>query len=175
MPITTVKIHPAIGIARLGNSPTDFFVGPEIPGDHTLPGGGYKDASCRVKRQAARFRLFGYDQNGSLVQELTAADADITWTVQLLNRKAATNRNSSVTGPDRAGLIIDPGSRTLSGPTQSALFDTGFFKLPAQPAVSVALGEMRTDVQGHLLVLGGFGTSKSPTGQSISRFLPPKS
>jgi hypothetical protein len=71
--ITQVKIHPAIGIARLGNSPTDFFIGPEIPLDHTAPAGGYKDASCRVKRQAARFRLFGYDNNGNLVQELTAA------------------------------------------------------------------------------------------------------
>jgi hypothetical protein len=27
MSIKTVKIHPAIGIARLGNSPTDFFIG----------------------------------------------------------------------------------------------------------------------------------------------------
>jgi L-Lysine epsilon oxidase N-terminal len=76
MPIATVKIHPAIGIARIGNSPTDFFIGPEIPLDHRIPLGGYKDASCRVKRQAARFRLFGYDQNGNLVQELTAADSE---------------------------------------------------------------------------------------------------
>ena len=52
MPIKTVKIHPAIGIARMGNSRTDFFIGPEIPGDHTMPTGGYKDASCRVKRHA---------------------------------------------------------------------------------------------------------------------------
>jgi L-Lysine epsilon oxidase N-terminal len=37
--ITHVKIHPAIGIARIGNSPTDFFVGPEIPLDHTAPAG----------------------------------------------------------------------------------------------------------------------------------------
>ena len=26
---TTYKIHPAIGIARVGNSPDEFFVGPE--------------------------------------------------------------------------------------------------------------------------------------------------
>jgi len=25
--IETIKIHPAIGIARLGNSPTGFFIG----------------------------------------------------------------------------------------------------------------------------------------------------
>ena len=63
MAITKIKIHPAIGIARLGNSPTEFFIGPELPGDHAPPKGGYKDARHRIKRQAARFRLFGYDEN----------------------------------------------------------------------------------------------------------------
>ncbi|HET6935703.1 MAG TPA: LodA/GoxA family CTQ-dependent oxidase [Candidatus Angelobacter sp.] len=172
MAIKSVKIHPSIGIARLGNSPTDFFIGPEIPLDHTPPAGGYKDASCRVKRQAARFRLFGYDQNGNLVKELTAADADITWTVHLCNKKASTPaRNSAVTGSDRAGLVIDPGPRTLNGPTQQAKFDTGVFQLPGKSPVSVPLGEVRTDVNGRLLVLGGFGTSKSPTGKPIGDFL----
>src|SRR5437867_5923285 len=86
--IETVKIHPAIGIARLGNSPTEFFVGPEKPGVHTPPRGGYKDAQRRVKRQAARFRLFGYDKKGKLVKEVTSADAKIEWTVHLANSKA---------------------------------------------------------------------------------------
>jgi hypothetical protein len=171
--ITQVKIHPAIGIARLGNSPTDFFVGPEIPLDHTAPAGGYKDASCRVKRQASQFRLFGYDNNGNLVQELTAADADITWTVELCNKKASTPaRNPGVTGSDRNGLVISPGPRTLNGPSQSAKFDTGVFKIPSQSALSVPLGEARTDVDGRLLVLGGFGSSKSsPTGPLNGGFL----
>ena len=60
MPITTVKIFPSIGVARLGNSP-ESFVGPEIPGDRTPPPDGYRDSHCRIKRQAARFRLFGFD------------------------------------------------------------------------------------------------------------------
>ena len=68
--IQTVKIHPAIGVARLGNSPTKFFIGPELPGRQKPPVGGYKDAQGRVKRQAARFRLFGYDgQIGSSGRE----------------------------------------------------------------------------------------------------------
>ena len=29
--IKTIKIHPAIGIARVGNSPGEFFIGPEFP------------------------------------------------------------------------------------------------------------------------------------------------
>jgi L-Lysine epsilon oxidase N-terminal/L-lysine epsilon oxidase C-terminal domain/von Willebrand factor type A domain len=172
MTITTVKVHPAIGIARIGNSPTDFFVGPEIPQDHAAPSGGYKDAACRVKRQAARFRLFGYDQNGNLVKELTSADADITWTVELCNKKSATAaRNTSITGSARTGLVIAPGARTVNGPSQSASFNTGIFKLPSKPAVTVPLGEIRTDSHGRLLVLGGFGTSQSPTGRTLSSFI----
>jgi hypothetical protein len=26
------RIHPAVGVARVGDSPDDFFVGPEAPG-----------------------------------------------------------------------------------------------------------------------------------------------
>src|SRR5258708_11878625 len=87
--ITTIKIHPAIGVARLGNSP-EVFIGPELPGGHTPPppDGNYKDVQCRMKKQAARFRLFGYDAGGVLVQEITAADATITWTAHLANTKA---------------------------------------------------------------------------------------
>ena len=66
--INTIKIHPAIGIARVGNSPTEFFIGSELPGNRRRPAGGYKDAQRRIKRQAARFRLFGYDKNGKLVK-----------------------------------------------------------------------------------------------------------
>ena len=47
--IARLRIHPAIGIARLGNSPDGFFIGPELPGDHAPPAGGYKDGSGRIK------------------------------------------------------------------------------------------------------------------------------
>ena len=103
MAITEVRIHPAIGIARVGNSDTDFFIGPERRWDRAPPAGGYKDAQCRIKRQAARFRIFGYD-NGVPV-ELTSADATIEWSVQLVNRKAVSpgfpgggTRNSGTAG-----------------------------------------------------------------------------
>jgi hypothetical protein len=75
MAIKTVRIHPAIGIARLGDSPSDFFIGPERPLDRTPPPGGYKDANCKIKRQAARFRLVAYDESNALVKELTVAMA----------------------------------------------------------------------------------------------------
>jgi len=172
--IVAFKIHPAIGITRVGNSPDEFFIGPEIPGVHRRPTGGYRDAVGRIKRQAARFRLFGYDANGELVREITAKDATITWTVALANKKAEwikfqgpksrtdkkLKRNPTVT--DRASLIIDPGPRSLNGPNQSASFSTGTFL-----GTPVPLGEIRTDKQGRLLVLGGFGHSGSPANIPI--------
>lgn len=51
MATTSAKIHPAIGIAWVGNRPDEFFIGPELPLDRTVPPGGYKDNQCRVKRQ----------------------------------------------------------------------------------------------------------------------------
>ncbi|MET0146768.1 MAG: LodA/GoxA family CTQ-dependent oxidase [Ilumatobacteraceae bacterium] len=167
MAITEVKIHPAIGIARVGNSPTEFFIGPERRWDRAAPQGGYKDLQCRVKRQAARFRVFAYHDNGPPT-EITAADGDISWTVHLANRKATAAGN---VGPP-ADFIIDPGTRTLDGPDQQALFDTGTITLPAAPVTTVPLGEIRTDDDGRLLVLGGFGHSASPLGVPLNGFNP---
>jgi hypothetical protein len=36
--IAYCKIHPGIGIARLGNSADEFFIGPEAPGRMGLVG-----------------------------------------------------------------------------------------------------------------------------------------
>lgn len=172
--IKTVEIHPAIGVARVGNSPGEFFIGPEQAGEQAPPAGGYKDAAGRIKRQAARFRVFGYDAQGKVVKEITSADASITWTARLANKKAewkqfegldpnALRRNSKVA--DRKSLIIDPGARVLSGPGQRSEFDTGKFM-----GKIVSLGEVRTDEDGRLLLLGGFGSSASPTNAPLTTF-----
>lgn len=99
MTIDTIKIFPSIGIARLGNSPDEFFIGPEIPGDHTPPSGGYKDSSCRIKRQAARFRVFGYEA-GVLKKEITTDNAEIKWTVELANTKADKKKFGGIKNPN---------------------------------------------------------------------------
>ena len=57
--IVSCCIHPGIGIARLGNSPNEFFIGPEAPGLTPFPTNGFKDASGCIKRQVARFRVYG--------------------------------------------------------------------------------------------------------------------
>ena len=54
--IVSVRIHPAIGIARIGNSPTEWFDGPDLPYPTPRPLGFYKDDEGRLKRQAALFR-----------------------------------------------------------------------------------------------------------------------
>src|SRR3954471_13748250 len=88
---TALEIHPAIGISRVGSS-EDYLLGPE-PG---LPiDSDRRDSTPNklLKRQAARFRVFSCtrEANGSIVAftELTPDKATITWTVHLVNRKAA--------------------------------------------------------------------------------------
>ncbi|MGH6921028.1 MAG: LodA/GoxA family CTQ-dependent oxidase, partial [Geminicoccaceae bacterium] len=75
-------------------------------------------------------------------------------------------RNPSIPIADRKQLAIDPGPRSASGKSvfggEEHLFDTGKFKDTVVP-----LGEIRTDEAGRLLVLGGTGTSASPSGAPV--------
>jgi hypothetical protein len=143
--IVRCAIHPAIGVARVGNSPDALFLGPEVPGPHSTPEGSFKDAAGLVKRQAARFRVYGLDAEGNVVREITAAEAEIAWAVHLANAKAAwyefetafdipeatgapsmpggppnrplvtPRRNADLAGAARAPLTIDPGPRAIAG------------------------------------------------------------
>ena len=168
--ISYCKIHPAIGIARLGNSPEEYFLGPEVPGYAGLPESVlFKDNEGRVKRQGIRFRIYAYDSDDKAVKELNTDACSITWNVHLANKKAENKlfigrfkrteakRNEDIV--NRNDLVIDPGFRSISGANQSGdkyRFDTGKFL-----GVSVPLGELRTDEKGRLIVLGGFGKSDS--------------
>ena len=174
--IVSARIHPGIGIARIGDSADEFVIGPEVIG---APVTGMRDAGGALKRQAARFRVYGIDENGSVVAELTSDNAEITWTVHVANRKAAwyrfiaaldipeaadtqcALRNSTVKGQDREQLVIDPGPKYIAGPRRSGdpelRLDGGTFE-----GQDVSLGELRTDEKGRLLVLSGHGISKSP-------------
>ena len=189
--IVRAVIHPAIGIVRVGNSkePDGYFVGPEVVDEPTLAVGEYKDRYGALKRQAARFHIYGLNSAGEVVAELTSHNADIEWTVHLANKKAAwyqfqlaldipeasasttppsARRNPSFVGVEREKLIIDPGPRSITGRnTQGATykFDSGeFCGLP------VPLGELRTDDNGCLLVLGGMGLSQSLSGDAPQTF-----
>ncbi|HSF43662.1 MAG TPA: LodA/GoxA family CTQ-dependent oxidase [Thermoanaerobaculia bacterium] len=163
--MTTYRIHPAIGIARVGNSKTGYFIGPERPGQ--APQESYKEGDKKsILRQGARFRVYEYDEAGKPVREITSAEAEITWKVHLVNRKAAGPKIFDV-GDRNPGippelLIIDPGERSILGG------DPGPLALAGKCLGSdVLLGELRTEVGGQLVVLGGYGRSFSPTGKKL--------
>ncbi len=179
--IVRAVIHPAIGIARVGNSQDAFYIGPQLADPAPQPVGFYRDATGALKREAAQFRIYGYNAAGEVVRELTADAAEIEWTVHLANRKAAWYqwqiamdipeaastvlplRNAKVS--DRASLTIDAGPRRISGGNADPVICAGAFT-----GVPVTLGELRTDAQGRVLVLGGHGVSASPTDSPI--FIP---
>ncbi|WP_289150048.1 LodA/GoxA family CTQ-dependent oxidase [uncultured Salipiger sp.] len=117
----TFRIHPAIGIARVGNS-VEYYIGPEtmagMPQEGTDLNGGLpirpdtdgetitsadvRDGAGALKRQAARFTVFEYDDaplgsfpsgDGTPVGIGTVLSdgrtvTDIIWTVHLANKKA---------------------------------------------------------------------------------------
>lgn len=175
MAIIAVRIHPAIGIARVGDSKTGYFFGPEKSWDPAVPEDGrYRDGDGRIKRQAARFRLFAYHDDGS-VGELTAADADIEWTVHLVNGKAVAprlrargeERNSGQPPAGRSGLVIDTGPHSVSGRDAAEAGLDGTFTVDGHPPVVVHLGDISTDRAGRLIVKGGRGRSGSPSDHPL--------
>lgn len=233
--IAYCRIHPGVGVARIGNSPDDYYLGPESPGHPPNPPGGFKDPLGRIKRQAARFRIYAYNQQGQAIKELTSEDATITWTVELANKKPSYEmflgeywdmqypqfnhvhplRNQEISDPEERKRLLEirPGPRSIVGPNATkVVFDKGTFgplpytvvteenktclagirsgfinkpysqnadpPLPPpgcawpngnqllepvaqSPQVEVPLGELQTDAQGRLLVLGGQGNSGS--------------
>jgi hypothetical protein len=199
-PVVRCAIHPSVGVARVGNAPADeYYLAPEVPGRASDPGPqGYKNAKGQVRKEAARFRIYGYDRKGNVVREITTEEAEITWDVHLANRKPAwyqfmnamdlkqyalstTYRNAAVSGDLRQALVNDPGAIRISGRDTHGpdyRFDQGFVSFPSAANVAagiagpyqVPLGELRTDDQGRLIVLGGDGKSVSAGNQPAVTF-----
>ena len=170
MPIVQFRVHPSVGIARMGNSGEAYYLASEFPyfmqelfpnlrlapkprthpiaffgGDPTLDiGPGHLptyeifntttatankfkdngDASAtppvkpRILPQAARFRVFGYvyDTEGSRwpskVFEVTTADANIKWKVNLANKKS---QKTGVVPPDENSVATATELDTTGG------------------------------------------------------------
>lgn len=157
--MATYRIHPGIAVARLGNSPDAFCIAPEEPAGVPLECDAYgnpiyspdgtqelrikkfKDDEGRIKRQAARFQVWVFDEQSPEGRPLKIGDPiegggnagtliDIQWRVYLANKKAswyefnqlegehgyapgAKRRNADVPDSGRQRLIIDPGPRTV--------------------------------------------------------------
>jgi hypothetical protein len=178
------KIYPSVGIARVGNSASEFFVGPEIPGRPGIeidaagvetPVRLYKVSKDQIKRQGARFRVFEIPDDGSAPRPVSlAAGARVVWTVHLVNKKAAIVRPSDPPltprrpklAPNSNALLIDPKEQVITGANAAAVkFDSGEFMTRRVP-----LGELRTDRDQNLIVLGGFGISSSPENKPLPSF-----
>ena len=116
---TRYAVHPAVGVARLGNSPDEFYLEPETIGGLPIecsPDGTprteggkpvfvkkFKDAEGRIKRQGAQFRVYAYDSNDPYDpgREITLDDPEvesIEWTVHLANKKAVWYNNDQFIG-----------------------------------------------------------------------------
>jgi L-Lysine epsilon oxidase N-terminal/L-lysine epsilon oxidase C-terminal domain len=182
--IVQAVIYPSIGVARVGNS-DETFIGPEVTDPEPLPPGSYRDAHKRLKRQAARFRVYGCNARGEIIRELTSQEpgVEIDWRVELANKKSAwfgfqlaldipeanyapptTLRNPGVS--DRSQLAITPGARRVKGRNAGPeRFDDGRFM--GKP---VYLGELLTDEDGRLIVVGGKGQSSSHDGSAAITF-----
>ncbi len=113
----------------------------------------------------------------------------IEWTVHLANKKSSWYdfitsrgefgyasdhplRNASIKDPaKRLALIIDPGPRTLSGPNQNDAFSRysptpysmTFPPLDTKPYQIDSIGNVITDSESRLIVLGGYGCSGTDT------------
>lgn len=86
-----LKIHPAIGFARLSSNPESYEFGPD-PLPH------YKSNDL-IKRQSVRFRIFAYDGNNQGIEELTpewlaANNLHAVWHARVANRKIARLRSN---------------------------------------------------------------------------------
>ncbi len=209
--LPTYKLHPAIGIARVGDAPNDIYLAPEVAGSLPIecdnqgnPSNApvdptsfqFKDTQGRVKRQAARFKVFVYDDESPQGRELCLDDTvyaneasgkltNIEWTVWVANKKSvwyqfqqtigetgyAANhplRNADITDSNqRQALIIDPGPHSVDGKdNRHANFSRDgnpdyapTFPPPLEPFSINTLGEAMTNDAGHLIVLGGHGSS----------------
>lgn len=125
------KVHPGIGIARVGPSEDGYFLARESPdgepididaNGNEVAFSGYKDSTKFTRRQGARFRVFEYEENEttgelSFLREITASEASIEWTVSLASSKSAGPVMTAVAGPDGKRTIVPSANFRNEPPT----------------------------------------------------------
>jgi hypothetical protein len=197
--IAYCKIHPAIGIARVGGSKTAYLIGPEVPKEDRAnpdalpvdPKGppiktdGYKDDTGQLLRQVARFRIYGYDKDDQVLGEVTAEKgAAVTWQVHMANTKAAWyDFDQAFDIPESATLVSTLRNKAVKDRSQ-LIIDPGERSISGKNTrgpkyalnggkfygKEVSLGELQTDDEGRLLVFSGLGISASRTGAKADTF-----
>lgn len=178
------RIFPPIGIARVGED-QNFFLAPEVPeagpgdlqADGTLrPVARFKSADKkRFRKQGVRFHLFESTDGTTWIPANLPLTAIVTWSVTLDNIKSAVIRPSeppiAATRPalmsGSSGMQIRGGTKTISGPNAASTPFQGTFTTGPTFSVAVELGQLKTDGQGRLIVLGGNGSAAAPPGAPI--------
>lgn len=158
----------------------------------------FRDSQKRMKRQAAQFRIFKCEEGKDPVEVKMGQEglAQIEWSCHLANKKSSWYRfmtlngengyssghplrNPDVKGDDRFKLIIDAGPRTLKGPNQSADFSAkdnpdnypvNFPPDNLKPHKITTLGQMHTQADGRLVIVGGYGNSGSKYEPVITEY-----
>ena len=69
----------------------------------------FKDEKQRIRPQAARFRIYGYDNDDNVIGEIKLTDdvnvqIKITWTVELANKKASHTKFEGIKNRDNEDL-----------------------------------------------------------------------
>ena len=151
----------------------------------------FRDSQGRFRRLAAEFRIFRSVNNGPQeeVTLTTPGVVEISWTVHIANKKASWYQFQTIRGEDgyapnhplrnpgkigntaRQPLIIDPGPRTISGINKGGVefsrstipsgYPGTFPPKDLKPLPIDTLGELATDKDGRLRVIGGLGSSGS--------------
>ncbi|CAG8706348.1 11279_t:CDS:10, partial [Dentiscutata erythropus] len=177
-------IFPALNVARVGNS-DEYYVGSEIPGVYVGKGDEsflFKDKNNKVKPQAARFRIYGYDEKQRPIREIKLTDADasdvkikIDWHFEFANKKAAHTKFSGIlrykeSDPkrnaewpyDRSTLMaITRGSLSSEKPQKTKELTANVYRQgnDDNSGKKLNLGKVILENTGSLLVIGGKGES----------------
>src|SRR5262249_11343233 len=213
-------IHPAIGIARVGDASRNdasndfYFIGPEVPefpanvDPQSGAQGEFKTPDGKVKPQAARFRIFEYEKGndgkfrpiGEVKTTDTSGAVKIVWTVHVANRKASfcafhgqagaednplfasygtpqnprlkvRNDKVKTSAERKKSLELDPGPQSVNGGdtvrvTHFAIDrDLKQNKPGGEKKLKIrTLGEVRSEADGRLMIMGGLGQSRFAAG-----------
>ncbi|USE71159.1 hypothetical protein CTT31_18845 [Pseudoalteromonas maricaloris] len=148
----------------------------------------FKDAEGRIRRQGQPFKIIDENNNEltlssdnvkSISWTVHVANKKAAWyefnelqgNLLYGQDNSYSNRNTpwrNADATDRRSLIIDPGPRTISGANAKAEFDAAsapagypvsFPPKPCQGTEIKSLGDILTDNEGRLVVLGGKGNA----------------
>src|SRR6516165_4434727 len=127
MPERQYRIHPAIGIARVGDAARSdasndfYFVGPEIPefaanvDPQSGAQGEFKTSDGKVKPQAARFRIFEYEKGNDGKFHPIGEDNPLFSSYGTLRNPTVRNDKLKTNAERKKWLELDPGPQRVNG------------------------------------------------------------